>query len=510
MHNLKITSIITFLSGFCALIAQRTSAQNNVLDQTFGTAGMTQTDINTGYDNAFCTTIQPDGKILVGGTTISGSASAIAVARYNTNGTLDASFGTNGIAVTTLLNRSWANAIAVQPDGKIVVAGATGGTGSETDLCIVRYTSAGVPDPSFDTDGIIILNINPNEEAYDLAIQPDGKILVSGTTNPGPGFDFLLLRRNSDGSPDTSFGTTGMVGRDLGGNYEYGESMCLQSDGKIVITGSTYVTERLVALLRFNTDGSPDLTFSWFGATILASSVNSGAYSLAMQGEKFIVGGRMSGSGNYDFAVFRFLSTGGIDNTFGTEGKIVFDHGGVDNLISSVIVQPDGKIIACGTFYDFGQESSGYITRLNAEGDIDLTFNNTGSVITSITGNSYEVMDAALQSDEKLVTAGVASAGGNSQFVVARYLNEGFVSTGEIQSATTIQVYPNPAETTLTIAGISAEKYGTGFSITDQCGRILLQGTLTAAATVLDLSALRTGMYQVRIDGEAVVPVVKQ
>ncbi len=182
--------------------------------------------------------IQSDGKILLAGASDSTGHDDFALYRYNTDGSLDASFGTGGKVVTSFMSQDdIVRSVALQSDGKIVVAGETK-NGTYDEFGLARYNSDGTLDTSFDGDGKVITNSNNNgDHAYSVAIQSDGKILLAGASDNTGNDDFALYRYNTDGSLDASFGTGGKVVTAVGGGDDIGTSVAIQSDGKIVVVG---------------------------------------------------------------------------------------------------------------------------------------------------------------------------------------------------------------------------------------------------------------------------------
>jgi len=200
-----------------------------------------------GSDYGFSVALQPDGKIVVAGY----AGGDFALARYNSDGALDTSFGSGG-KVTTDFGGSYhpdGFSVALQPDGKIVVAGYAGG-----DFALARYNSDGALDTSFGSGGKVTTDFGGSDAGYSVALQPDGKIVVAGYA----GLDFALARYNSDGALDTSFGTGGKVTTDFSGGRDVGYSVALQPDGKIVVAGYAGVD---FALARYNSDGALDTSF---------------------------------------------------------------------------------------------------------------------------------------------------------------------------------------------------------------------------------------------------------
>jgi uncharacterized delta-60 repeat protein len=223
---------------------------NGSLDQSFGTGGRVLTDFSQqgGDDEAFAIAVQPDGKILAAGRSDStgGNTSSFAVARYMSNGQLDPSFGTGGIAITSFTDSdAEINGIAIQPDGKIVVAGS-----SASAFALARYLPNGALDTTFGTGGTVTTPIGnaSSVQAVGVAVQSDGKIVAGGAADAA----FAAARYNADGSPDPTFGSGGSATTSFGGTFDTAEAMALQSDGKIVLVGFSDVNgSEDFALVRF-------------------------------------------------------------------------------------------------------------------------------------------------------------------------------------------------------------------------------------------------------------------
>jgi len=237
-----IRFILTFALWTCFLCIFPTTnshAAPGDLDTSFGTDGIVTTSISDGSDRGYGLAILADGKILVSGRAdFSSGVGEFAVVRYNSDGTLDTSFGTDGIVTTSISDGDDSGyELAIQADGKILVSGiADLYTLDDTgDFAVVRYSSDGTLDTSFGTDGIVTTGISDgNDESYGLAILADGKILVSGNADISSGIgDFAVVRYNSDGSLDTSFGTDGIVTTSISNGNDKSYGLAIQTDGKV-------------------------------------------------------------------------------------------------------------------------------------------------------------------------------------------------------------------------------------------------------------------------------------
>ena len=234
------------------------------LDLTFGNGGKVLTPIGSGNDYSFGAAIQSDGKIVLAGESYNGANRDFALARYNPDGSLDASFGSGGKVVTPIGSRDEsAGDIAIQPDGKIVVAGYSINADSFADFALVRYNANGSLDNSFGTGGKVTTSFGSVGSdvviAHAIAIQADGKIVAAGRSF-GNFNKFALARYNTNGSLDTSFGTGGKLTTQISSNSnDEAYAVAIQSDGKIVVGGRSFNGATYdFAVVKYNTDGSLD------------------------------------------------------------------------------------------------------------------------------------------------------------------------------------------------------------------------------------------------------------
>jgi uncharacterized delta-60 repeat protein len=282
------------------------------LDTSFDSDGKVTTDFGGGNDQAFSVAIQSDGKIVAAGNSRNGNWD-FALARYNTDGSLDTSFDSGGKVTTDFGGgNDRAYSVAIQSDGKIVAAGYSS-NGSNNDFALARYNTDGTLDTNFDSGGKVTTDFGGgNDYAFSVAIQSDGKIVAAGRGSNG-GDDFALVRYNTDGTLDTNFDSGGKVTTDFGGDDDQAYSVAIQSDGKIVVAGLSYTgSNNGFALVRYNTDGTLDTSFDSDGkVTTAIGGTNDRAYSVAIQSDGKIVAAGYSFSGiSQDFALVRYLGGG--------------------------------------------------------------------------------------------------------------------------------------------------------------------------------------------------------
>ena len=385
------------------------------LDPTFGTDGKV---ITPGFGSPiYDIVIGPDGNIVAVSTETltGGSGSNFVLTRYNSNGSLDASFGTDGRVVADLGNfallDSGSDPLTLQSDGKILMTG-----GIDGDVALVRYNSDGSFDTSFDDDGKIVADFGFGE-GRDVEVQSDGKILVvvrftnsnlfPFPINPMEGEELspnFLVRYNSDGSLDTSFGDSGTVTPDLDSTLN---NIAVQPDGKIIAVGSAGLD---FALARYNSDGSLDTSFGDSGTVTTDIDDREFANRVVLQPDgKIIVGGTSGDSSPIqDIALARYNSDGSLDTSFGTDGVVTTDFGDLD-FLGDLAIQVDGKIVAVTLNPDDFDEDF-QVTRYNSDGSLDTSFGTDGIVTTDF-GDADWSLTVALQADNRIVVAGSTFGG---------------------------------------------------------------------------------------------------
>ncbi len=399
------------------------AAQAGQLDQTFGTGGAVVTNFptNNQYDMAKAIAFQKDGKIVVAGY---GGAN-VGITRYNSDGTLDTTFGTAGFIIASFSTSFYntATAVGIQSDGKIVVAG-RGDNGADYDFGIMRFDSLGVLDSTFGTFGKTLTNFGFQyyDKAYAIAIQNNGKIILGGESNNGIDTSFALARY-INGNLDPSFGVNGLVTTDFNGHSDYVNSIAIQSDGKIIAAGvSLNGANGDFALARYDTTGALDNTFGINGKmTTDFINDNEGAQSVAIKPNgKIVLTGYNRNNNYYDFQTAQYNSNGTLDSSFGSNGGVMTDVLGTDQGYSTLI-QEDGKILVCGTGGN-GTNYNSIVIRYNENGSLDSSFGTSGIVTTSFgIGTNAQGNAMTIQSDGKIVVAGYREIGSNYDYVVFRY-----------------------------------------------------------------------------------------
>jgi uncharacterized delta-60 repeat protein len=409
-------------------LESRNLLSGNGLDPTFGSGGQVLTSFG-GVDVdavAAKVLVQPNGKIVAVGTSTTAGVSSFALVRYNSDGSLDTTFGTNGEVTSPL---GLATGAALDPNGDIIVAGQDQDS-TTTHFVVARYTPAGALDGTFGTAGVVTTAI-VNATNASVAVQPaDGKIVVAGTSAGstfGPFSTIDVIRFNTNGTLDTSFGTGGVANAGFGGIIN---QVLLQTDGKIVVAGNSdpnALSGAAFFINRLNSNGSVDNTFQPF-VDIQVPGDRDIAIALALQSDgKFLELGTVNG----EPILVRANSDGSLDTSFGVHGQVFMDSAlsvsvvdpniDVSETRSGLAIQSNGQIIVIG----FSGPSNTHalsagsfdVTRYNADGSLDTRFGDGGTVFAPFSFDSAE--DVVVQPlDGKIIVAG----GSDGDFALARFL----------------------------------------------------------------------------------------
>jgi len=326
--------------------------------------------------------VQPDGKlVIIGGTNVESTTASrdLVVARLNADGSLDTGFSGDGWHSVDVGGREWGSGVTLQPNGKIVAAGYTRAVGGgEYDQLMLRFNSDGSPDTSFDGDGVVRLGLSQREFGIAPLVQPDGKLLLvaEGDDGSAAARTLYISRVSSSGQLDTSFGGTGTIKAVMEQSFYVNDAQ-LQRDGKILVVGTvddSRTGETSVAVMRFHSNGSAD---AGFGNQGVVSFTKGGSYNdgsgMALQsdGKILIAGSANAGSGS-DFGVLRLNTNGTLDTSFG-DGGLVLSSGGIFDIGRAVAVQADGKVVMAG-FSTNDAYAAGHamvLQRLQANGALD-------------------------------------------------------------------------------------------------------------------------------------------
>lgn len=419
-----VLGIVFYLTGLTTSL----HAAVGELDPSFGNMGKVTTVFAGGSSGAEDLAIQPDGKIVtVGYSSTPEGRPVFTIARYNSTGLLDGSFGGTGKVITVLGEYDHARGVAVQNDGKILVVGLSSVSGA-AHLALVRYTAQGELDVNFGNQGKVLTpGLNGAAIlAKSVVVQNDGRILVGGSmSTPSGGSKIIVRRYSADGVPETNFGSGGIASMDIG-ERDVGGSVLLQPDGKIVVAGSTFTANRSrIVVIRFTDTGLPDQSFGTGGRELTeVGPGNAYGNDAALQPNgAIVVAGYTHANEKYDFAIVRYYFNGKLDRNFGTEGKVITDFGSAWDQGEAVALQDDGSIVVAGQVGagpSFPTNRSFAVARYTSAGILDPSFNGTGVTKTVIGLNDY-AHGVAIQSDTKIVAAGTTS-NTTSDFALSRYI----------------------------------------------------------------------------------------
>ncbi len=463
------------------------------LDTTFSTDGKVTTDIGT-TDAGRAVAIQSDGKIVVAGFAQVSGTYEFAVVRYGTDGTLDSSFSSDGIATIDVSSgHDLAYAIAIQTDGMIVIGGATGVGGANTEFGLVRLTSSGVLDTGFSTDGKIEFGVGAGDDVLTgLAIASDGDIVAVGYGSNGSNFDLAVARLTSAGVLDTAFDTDGKVLVPVGAGADYGHAVAIASDGDIVVAGAAHNgSDDDVAVVRLTSAGALDTAFDSDGKVTVA--VGSGddvghAVAIASDGDIVVAGTSHNGS-NEDMAVVRLTGAGALDTAFDSDGHVTVAVGSGDDEARGIALLADGGIVIAGESSN-GSNDDVAVARLTAAGAMDTAFSTDGKVTVAVGSGADAGYAVAISSSSQVVVAGT-SAGSDDDVAVVVLTGTGPPDTPSGLAATAGNVQVTLAWTAPTSDGGSSI---TGYKVERSTDAGVTWTVLTASTGSSSTSYTATGL----------------
>ncbi|MBV9963977.1 MAG: T9SS type A sorting domain-containing protein [Parafilimonas sp.] len=348
------------------------------------------------------------------GVSDSSGTNGFLILRYLPNGILDNSFGINGKKVVSFgYNYQEAHGVIIQPDGKIVVTGhgSDGLINSDYDILTVRLKSTGEIDSSFGNNGKVITDFGKDENANTICLQTNNKIVIGGSYNNS---DFLTLRLKANGVLDSTYGTNGKVISNLG-DLSYITSVAIQSNGKIIAGGTRGTGNSVFAIARYNTNGTKDTTFGSQGFVYTDYGNNSDQVSkVVVQPDQKIVA--VGGTGLYYdtkheyIAVARYKTNGSLDSNFGTNGKSTLQYPNFRAFANDIVLQTDNKLVVTGVLTsDTNQDY--ILTRLKTNGNFDSSFGTNGTTITDFGSLSDVAYGVKLQGgDSSIIVAGTSQS----------------------------------------------------------------------------------------------------
>lgn len=460
----KFTLLLSLLFLIVGINAQNPAD----FDPDFGTNGVAVTPIGVDFSMAYGMVVQPDGKIILGGAARLGTYK-FAMVRYNTDGSLDPSFGNNGIVTTAIDKADYGKAIALQPDGRIILSGYAATPSYDYYAVVARYNNDGSIDNSFGTNGLSPLTIENTES---VVLQADGKIVVAGFSSD----NFAMARLNANGSLDTSYGANGYVITQMkdpdGSNTpSYVLELAVQNDGKILAAGFTYSYETYqdVAVARYLTDGTLDATFAdagifrtdlggWADFASTLDIQDDGRIVIGAHKEKISIPGIPA----YDGAIIRLNTDGSYDQTFGENGVAYYDLAEHATYVTSVFVQDDGRILFTGQVVNYEtQVWDIFVGRTKSNGTLDLSFGDNGVKQMDPFGTDDETTSIMMQEDGKILVGGYTNplVDGPWNFMVIRLLGDDTPTEVPAVEVTFDNITSTTLDVTLTPNAVCASFY---------------------------------------------------
>jgi len=415
-----------------ALITSAASAAPGDLDSSFGAGfGKVLTAVGSADDAAAAIALQPDGKIVVGGTCYASAApfQQFCLVRFLANGAIDTTFGNAGKVFRSPASSSASmGGLALQPDGRIVVAGSCYFP-EGSHFCAARFMADGSPDASFDDDGLASHPYNPGVSinVAQVVLLPDGRMILVASCGSGGTILFCMTRLTANGAVDGTFINGGFLSTMILG-LDYAADAALQPDGKLLVAGRCHsggLTPYQFCVVRHLPGGQLDTSFS--GDGMMTAAVGNGlgddaVGSLLLQLDgKIVVGGRCRATPSTasQFCLLRLNANGSVDATFGASG-VIFNMGTASSGVAHLQRQPDGKLLVGGQCYTGGIADI-CLARLHHDGQYDYSFGNSGRAVVSLVAGDDYLSRIALQPDGKAVVASACSNGSNYDFCVARF-----------------------------------------------------------------------------------------
>lgn len=446
---MKYFNICFTLAAALTAITFISTAQPGDLDPNFHGDGLLTVDL--GFDDfATSVAIQNDQKIVFCGFSGFGSTVDMALVRLNPDGSYDNTFGTNGVVITDVnLSTDLNNELVIQPDGKIVTAGFNNAS-SQINFVVCRYNTDGTLDQTFGNGGIsITAGPESNAVAYGASLQTDGKILVTGLSNNGTNNDVVVARFNTNGSLDYTFSYDGFAVYDVTGMNDVAYAVRQLSDGGILVAGKTenpVTNDAEMLVVKFNSVGVLDNTFSAGGVFqhnfgMLDDEVTD--IQVYPDGKILLGGEAMTGIGPA-MALVKLNANGTIDPLFGINGGALYNMVLSETEMSSFIITPDNKIVAAGSL-GAAPNSDFAVARFNVDGTPDVSFGTQGMVTTDFNTEYDRAYQIQMQADGLFVVAGATVESGGFDCGLARYISGINLGIGEVGAYLgSSLIYPNP------------------------------------------------------------------
>jgi uncharacterized delta-60 repeat protein len=498
-------SLLILILLFLCLSCVKVFSQAGTLDLSYGTSGRVHTSYSPASFLSKHSVMQDNGYVVLMGSYSFPASGVIQIglSRHQVDGTIDTSFGVNGFLNINVNDKTYGNSIVLQQDGKIVVAGYISTSASTRSLLVIRLNSNGSFDSTFGTNGITLFN--NDIKGNSVEIQSDNKIVIGGGNVDS---DFALVRLNPDGSLDNSFGFNGVVTTTINSsNYESEINVIsLQNDGKILASGFAYLdfVNRSFCMVRYNTDGSIDSSFGTNGDGKVLTDINTSASDeilaqAILENDKIVVTGVTGATA----VLARYTNDGVLDTSFGSNGLSLYMFG-TTCTSRDLLIQPDNKIVIVGE--SFLPNNKYLIARYTEDGILDTTFNTMGYNLGNFSTNNNKFNSVLMQSDGKLLATGWNQIGNGVYTTIARFHSGLNLNVNEFNNESFV-VYPNPSSGIVSIntTGGTVKRV----RVLNGLGQeVLPMMDLVEDNTVVDLSGLMVGVYWMALelgDGRQVV-----
>lgn len=483
------------------------------LDPSFGSGGKVISSPGTLDDFGHSSVIQSDGKIIFVGTTRQGTDYDFVLMRLESDGSPDVTFGVNGFVITDFNGfDDGANDVVIQPDGKIVVGGYSS-TAMGADFAAARYNADGTLDNTFSGNGKVSVDFDDDwDYGLSLVLQTDGKIVLGGYRYEiNTDYDFALARFNSDGNLDNTYSGDGKTTTDFGFMTDYISEIILQPDGKIVAAGFgmsdvTYFED--FCLARYNVSGSLDASFGVGGKVMTeVAEYSDECWAMALQPDgKILVGGFSDTSPDAKMSVLRYHPDGTLDASFDGDGIALLTVMGLAPAVQSIYVRSDNKILLSGTVLN-GSSGDFFLVQLNEDGTFDTSFDDDGIYTCSLGSGDDVAVDIDVQTDGKILLSGSSEAGSGDDMVIARFMYGNAMT--EENSSVMVHVFPNPANEIVNIY-FDAIQSGVSVKIENLQGEIIFNTDFQNTSQVnLSVSDFAAGIYFITVSSGSELKKVK-
>ncbi len=462
-------------------------SQDGTLDMSFGDNGIYIKDFYGQSDVIFSADQLSNTKFMVIGNVTNNNTSFHSLSRFLPNGTEDNSFGENGTLFTDYgTSLTYHKTILIQNDDKIIVSGTTSGG----DYFMAKHLPNGALDTTFGNNGIVITDIEEDALAHSF-LQNDGKIILVGVSETNSYYNISMVRYLTNGVLDTTFGNNGVVITDIGGEYFKTFSGFLEDNGTIyLLVKYDWASDSILQILRYAENGDLDLSFGDNGILPIANGINYYSGAIALQNEGKILVAYADPQYNI-YKLKQYFPNGNLDTSYGNSGEVDID---IDDFVpEKFLFQSDNSVVIYGRIMEF-EGSRFCLTRYFSDGGLDTSFGENG-----VTTHSFESSDAIFQDNGKILGMGNTYwYSGDKNFYMARF-NNSPLSISEVANAN-YTVFPNPSNNKFIIQHDYTTE--TPYQITDISGKVIQTGKLTGEQTIINLSTKQSGMYFLNTSGK--------